>query len=105
MCLVGLTLDMKWLPTDVRAMLNCTEPKPPFDTPGDEISVITRLMEMPETCQAPVVVMTGSPDLSLRVKAEELGVAAYLEKPVDPERLLSVIEAASARRSRKPAHQ
>ncbi|MFK7822720.1 MAG: response regulator [Oligoflexales bacterium] len=40
----------------------------------------------------PFVVTTGYADPKLIIKAKELGVVDYLIKPVDPERIISIIE-------------
>ena len=40
----------------------------------------------------PFVVTTGYADPKLIIKAKELGVIGYLVKPVDPERIITVIE-------------
>ncbi|NRA45472.1 MAG: response regulator [Oligoflexales bacterium] len=40
----------------------------------------------------PFVVTTGYADPKLIIKAKELGVVGYLIKPVDPDRIISIIE-------------
>jgi FixJ family two-component response regulator len=40
----------------------------------------------------PVILMTGRGDDDLRARALRAGVAAYLEKPIDPDRLIAAID-------------
>lgn len=58
----------------------------------DGITFCTRLRENPGTAAIPVVVLTGPPQRDLGARAQEVGCAACLEKPVSPLLLMQKIE-------------
>jgi two-component system, LuxR family, response regulator FixJ len=47
-----------------------------------------------ERINLPVILVTGRGDSAIRARAEQLGVVAYLEKPIDDAVLLATIERA-----------
>jgi DNA-binding response OmpR family regulator len=57
---------------------------------GIGLSVAERLQE--RGIQVPIVFLTGCRDEKVRVAANSVGAAAYLEKPYDPEELLATIQ-------------
>ena len=57
---------------------------------GGGYSVLKALRRAPHTAHVPVVVMTGLDDKEYKDKIRSLGVNAFLEKPCDPERLMSM---------------
>ena len=50
-----------------------------------------------------VILMTAHPSDTVRRQALDAGAAAFLSKPVDPERLLQLVEAALSRQVAPPA--
>ncbi|HEY7674246.1 MAG TPA: response regulator [Burkholderiales bacterium] len=66
----------------------------------DGIEVLEALRTDPATAPIPVIVLTGTRDDEIYARARKLGVADYLTKPVQRDRLLQVIDANLAR---KPA--
>lgn len=57
---------------------------------GGGFSVLKALRKAPHTGNVPVIVMTGLEDREYKEKIRTLGVNAFLEKPCDPERLLTI---------------
>lgn len=55
----------------------------------DGIDLIRRLHLLPDRSETPVIFTTGKIDRDLRRKAFELGVYAYLEKPINPAEFLT----------------
>ena len=51
--------------------------------------VMTQLRKDSELANVPVVIMSGSPDITHRAK--ELGTIAVLRKPIEPQTLLRII--------------
>jgi len=64
----------------------------------DGIEVLEALRTDPATAPIPVIVLTGTRDDEIYAKARKLGVADYLTKPVQRDRLLQVIDATLARK-------
>lgn len=64
----------------------------------DGIEVLGALRTDPATAPIPVIVLTGTRDDEIYAKARNLGVADYLTKPVQRDRLLQVIDATLARK-------
>lgn len=64
----------------------------------DGIEVLAALRTDPATAPIPVIVLTGTRDDEIYAKARNLGVADYLTKPVQRDRLLQVIDATLARK-------
>ena len=58
---------------------------------GTGIEVMRKLRQSKKTASIPVVVLTGSADPEIKKKAMELGAAAFLRKPVDPDVLLMCV--------------
>lgn len=68
----------------------------------NDIDGLTALEKMGDTVRDTVIIMlTGFPTLQETTRAFDLGVDAYLEKPIDPQDLLSLIEQKIARRKQK----
>lgn len=61
------------------------------------IEVLEALRTDPATAPIPVVVLTGTRDEEIYAKARKLGVAEYLTKPVQRDKLLQTIDAILAR--------
>jgi two-component system chemotaxis response regulator CheY len=57
---------------------------------GGGYSVLKALRRAPHTERVPVIVMTGLDDQEYKAKIRALGVSAFLEKPCDPDRLMSM---------------
>jgi len=57
---------------------------------GGGFSVLKALRGAPHTERVPVIVMTGLDDKEYKAKIRALGVSAFLEKPCDPDRLMSM---------------
>lgn len=64
----------------------------------DGIEVLEALRTDPATAPIPVIVLTGTRDDEIYAKARKLGVADYLTKPVQRDRLLQAIDATLARK-------
>ncbi|MEP6620463.1 MAG: response regulator [bacterium] len=62
---------------------------------GTGIDVLKKLRQSSRTSMIPVVVITGSTDPAVREQAIELGAAAFLSKPIDPDELLRTVNAAA----------
>jgi len=58
---------------------------------GSGIEVLKRLKRSKKTQNIPVVVVSGTNDLSIRQVAQDLGVAEFMAKPVDLEQLCSTL--------------
>lgn len=63
------------------------------------IEVLEALRTDPATAPIPVIVLTATRDDEIYAKARKLGVADYLTKPVQRDKLLQTIEAILARPS------
>ena len=61
------------------------------------IEVLEALRTDPATTPIPVIVLTGTRDDEIYEKARKLGVADYLTKPVQRDKLLQTIDAILAR--------
>jgi CheY-like chemotaxis protein len=59
----------------------------------DGIEVLEALRTDPATAPIPVIVLTGTRDEEIYARARQLGVADYLTKPVQREKLLQAIDA------------
>ena len=57
---------------------------------GGGYSVLKALRQAPHTGNVPVIVMTGLDDKEYKDRIRALGVNAFLEKPCDPERLMTM---------------
>ena len=57
----------------------------------DGFEVYRQLRDDATTSAVPVVMLTAMHEQETRARAEELGVAEYLTKPFDPERLMQAI--------------
>jgi len=55
--------------------------------------------------EAPLILYSASMTPELAMQARDLGVAAVLEKPVSPERLVEVVRAALGRRGKGPLEE
>ena len=58
---------------------------------GDGFKVAERVREIPALTNIPFIFLTGTKKPGLELRAQELGAAAYLEKPVKPEVLLQAM--------------
>ena len=59
---------------------------------GSGVQVLKRLRSSGKTQNIPVVVVSGNDDVDVRAVVEQLGAAAYLQKPVHQEELCSIID-------------
>ena len=59
----------------------------------DGIEVLEALRTDPATAPIPVIVLTGTRDEEIYARARQLGVADYLTKPVQRDKLLQAIDA------------
>ncbi|MBV1907028.1 MAG: response regulator [Pseudomonadales bacterium] len=60
---------------------------------GDGFVVFDRLRNLTQTAATPIIFMTASKQPELRQKAEELGAAAFLEKPFGAGELTDTVKA------------
>jgi DNA-binding response OmpR family regulator len=58
---------------------------------GNAFDLASRLKELPETRQIPIVLTTTTTEPSLRQRATELGVVAILQKPYDTVALVTIV--------------
>lgn len=58
----------------------------------DGLDVLKELMQ--RRCRMPVIIMTAHGDVPLAVRAMKAGAVDFLEKPIEPESLLSAVHAA-----------
>src|ERR1700692_4104244 len=58
---------------------------------GDGFAVMERLQLLPSTAKIPVVVLSSRDAANTAAAAKQAGARAYLEKPVDKEKLLAVL--------------
>lgn len=58
----------------------------------DGLHVLAEVKSIDRLKSIPVVIMTGSTDPEERRRAEELGIASYVVKPVDLEKFLSLVK-------------
>lgn len=63
---------------------------------GGGLSVLERMKMSVFAQDTPVIILTGTQDPAQKKKVLELGVEAFLQKPYDPETLLSEIRRALA---------
>jgi CheY-like chemotaxis protein len=61
---------------------------------GDGFTVIERLKRMPALQPTPIIVVSARADAPTRERALAAGAKAFLEKPVDKERLFAEVERA-----------
>ena len=59
---------------------------------GSGISVAEKLKISDDTSLIPVIVITGYPDEEIQQKAQEMGAAHFITKPVHAEELLAKVE-------------
>ncbi|HZI89313.1 MAG TPA: response regulator [Candidatus Polarisedimenticolia bacterium] len=57
---------------------------------GGGYAVLKALRKAPHMERVPVIVMTGLDDKDYKDRIRALGVSAYLEKPCDPDRLMTM---------------
>ena len=62
---------------------------------GTGLEALRKLKMSTKTSEIPVVVLSGSIDQSLPTKVQELGAAAFLTKPIDPDAMLAAIRSAT----------
>jgi CheY-like chemotaxis protein len=58
---------------------------------GTGFTVLERLRASTRTQQIPVVILTGSLDASAAERAEALGAARFLKKPIEPDALAEIL--------------
>ena len=61
---------------------------------GDGLDLLSKLRESKETAQTPVLVMSGHATLDAAIRATRLGALNFLEKPLNTDALLVMIETA-----------
>ena len=61
---------------------------------GGGFNLAERLKLFTHTRTIPIIILTGSAEISHELKAEELGIRYYIKKPYDPKKLLEVVEKA-----------
>jgi CheY-like chemotaxis protein len=61
---------------------------------GCGLQLCSHLADDPETCEIPVIVLSGSTDNDVVRKARAAGCRYFLKKPYDPNTLLLVVEQA-----------
>lgn len=69
---------------------------------GSGVQVLRRLRSSGKTQNIPVVVVSGNDDADVRTVVEQLGAAAYMQKPVEQQELCDILDRVlgiSARRS------
>ncbi|MFN8433515.1 MAG: response regulator [Anaerolineales bacterium] len=60
--------------------------------PGmDGITLLTHIRSMPQYSRLPVIILTGSGDDDERLRAEGLGIQAFLTKPASSKTVLEVV--------------
>jgi DNA-binding response OmpR family regulator len=64
---------------------------------GSGLEVLTKLQRSTRTEQIPVLVVTGSITPAVEQRVMELGAAAFLHKPVDPETLHATLSRLAGR--------
>lgn len=58
---------------------------------GDGLMVAERMSKLDETCDIPVIFLTATKKPGYKERAEELGAAAYFEKPYDANQLMGKV--------------
>ena len=58
---------------------------------GTGVEALRKLKLSSKTKKIPVIVVTGNTDSAVEKEVMELGAAAYVTKPIDPERLLAAV--------------
>lgn len=70
---------------------------------GDGEHIVAYLKQLPETCEIPIIVLTGSKDRLLQLRMTQLGIHEFFNKPVSwkllEESLFKAIGKANAGRS------
>lgn len=74
-----------------------------FANGWDGFSIMEWLHRLGETRKTPIIIMTGSDDVSNEAKATAAGAAAFFRKPIDHEKLLNVIRSLLGCSAPKPA--
>jgi DNA-binding response OmpR family regulator len=69
---------------------------------GNGLTLAERLCELPEACETPIIIATGSADPRLSEKALEIGAVALLRKPYHADTLLMAARQALALSERRP---
>ncbi len=69
---------------------------------GGGFNLEERLKLFTHTRTIPIIILTGSAEISHELKAEELGIRYYIKKPYDPKKLLEVVEKALKADPSKP---
>lgn len=100
---LGLTVRFAGAGFEVRSVANASEGLKAIDLFEPELvlldllvpggggySVLKALRRAPHTGNVPVIVMTGLEDKEYKDKIRALGVNAFLEKPCDPQRLMTM---------------
>ncbi len=64
------------------------------------LEVLSRMREVPQLAQIPVIVLTGSTEESTEIQMMEMGAEDYLRKPIDPARFMSRVRAVLRRRGK-----
>ncbi|HZE19365.1 MAG TPA: response regulator [Candidatus Angelobacter sp.] len=100
---LGLTVRFAGAGFEVRSVTNATDGVKAIDLfepelvlldllvpGGGGFAVLKAMRRAPHTSNVPVIVMTGLDDKDYRDRIRALGVNAFLNKPCDPERLMTM---------------
>ena len=100
---LGLTVRFAGAGFEVRSVTNATDGVKAIDLfepelvlldllvpGGGGFAVLKAMRRAPHTSNVPVIVMTGLDDKDYRDRIRALGVNAFLDKPCDPERLMTM---------------
>ena len=100
---LGLTVRFAGAGFEVRSVTNATDGVKAIDLfepelvlldllvpGGGGFAVLQAMRRAPHTSNVPVIVMTGLDDKVYRDRIRALGVNAFLDKPCDPERLMTM---------------
>lgn len=60
---------------------------------GDGQTTLSKLKASSKTATIPVLVLTASTDPDMHDRVRQLGAAAYLKKPIDPDTFVDAVEA------------
>jgi two-component system phosphate regulon response regulator PhoB len=59
---------------------------------GTGVEALRKLKQSNKTKKIPVIVVTGNTDPAVEKQVMDLGAAAYVTKPIDPEALMAAVK-------------